>query len=249
MAETGAPPVSYGVLLYPGFEVLDVAGPMECLNVLARKLPNSNLTLSVIGRPVDEDHPETPMQISPANPANGPPEKPVPTANFNFEAAQIYKPTHTFETAPLLDVLIVPGGYGSLPMSRVEQEIAFLKKVFPSLQYLFTICTGSGMAAEAGVLDGLRATSNKASWDRMTVLGPKTHWVAQARWVADGKVWTTSGVSAGTDGMVAFIRKFYNEEQYPGLVQTVLNAMEYNHEPDSLHDPFSEIFGAQDVSP
>ncbi|KAF7551035.1 hypothetical protein G7Z17_g5318 [Cylindrodendrum hubeiense] len=249
MSEPQAPPTSYGVLLYPGFEVLDVAGPIECLNILTDQLDNPNLTLSIIGRPIDDSQPNVPAAVSPANPGDTPPNNPRATNNFNFKSAQIYQPTHTFETAPPLDVLIIGGGWGSFPMSRLEPEMAFLKKVFPSLQTLFTVCTGSGVAAEAGLLDGLRATSNKANWDAMVKCGPKTYWVAQARWVVSGKVWTTSGVSAGMDGMMAFIQGLYSEEQYPGLVNKILHNMEYRHESDPSNDPFADVFGAHDVPP
>lgn len=248
MKGSSAPPISYGVLLYPGFEVLDVCGPIECLNTLTDHLADSKLTLSVIGRPVDDNHPDVPADLSPANPSKGPPHS-HPTDSFKFQSAQIYRPTHTFNTAPPLDVLIVGGGWGSFPTSRVGPEIEFLKKVFPSLQYLFTVCTGSALAAVAGLLDGLRATSNKANWELVTACGPRTHWMAHARWVVSEKVWTTSGVSAGMDGMMAFIEKVYNDEQYPGLVQEILNNMEYTREPDPSHDLFAEVFNVQDVPP
>ncbi|KAG8418975.1 hypothetical protein J3459_011834 [Metarhizium acridum] len=175
----GAPPVSYGVLLYPGFGVLDIAGPLECLNTLAECLPGAKLTLSVIGRPVHTDR-QVPMRLSPANLNEGPPRS-KPTNGFHFKASQFHLPTHTFDTAPPLDVLVLGGGLGSLPTDQVEPEISFLKAVFPSLKYLFTVCTGSAMAARAGLLDGLRATSNNAVWKQVVECGPKTHWVARAR--------------------------------------------------------------------
>jgi putative intracellular protease/amidase len=201
MAEPSSPPTSYGVLLYPGFEVLDVSGPIECLNTLTDHLADSNLTLSVIGRPVDDANPDIPQELTPANPSSGPPHTSRPTDSFGFQSVKIYRPTNTFTTAPPLDVLIVGGGWGSFPTSRVEPEMAFLKPVSPSLRYLFTVCTGSAIAAQAGLLEGLRATSNKANWDLVTTCGPKTHWVARARWVVSGKAWTTSGVSAGISGI------------------------------------------------
>lgn len=239
MAKRQAPPTSYGVLLYPGFEVLDVAGPIECLNTLTDNLTDSNLNLAVIGRPVDSQNPLIPADVSPANPRNG----------SAFQSAQVYKPTHTFATAPPLDVLIIGGGWGTFPVSEIQDEVAFVKKVFPSLKYLFTVCTGSVIAAEAGVLDGHKATSNKANWMTVTPHGPKTHWIAQARWVVSGKIWTTSGVSAGMDGMMAFLQHVYNEEAYPGLLQTIVNNMEYRCETDAAEDPFAEIFNAKDIPP
>ncbi|CEI67589.1 hypothetical protein FVEN_g5680 [Fusarium venenatum] len=249
MAESDNPRLSYGVLLYPGFEVLDVAGPIECLNTLTDQLPNSKLTLAVIGRPIDENNPHTPADLSPANPRSGPPFTSNPTDGFSFQSSQVYKPSHTFETAPPLDVLIIGGGWGSFPLEAIQPEIDFLKKVFPSLQNLFTVCTGSAIAAKAGLLDGLRATSNKANWQLVTPCGPRTHWVAQARWVTSGKIWTSSGVSAGIDGMMAFIRQAYPEAQYPGLLERIANNMEYRYEPDPSNDPFARIFDVKDVLP
>ncbi len=73
------------------------------------------------------------------------------------------------------------------------------------------MCNGAGLAARAGVLDGKRATTNKSVWARTIALGPKVKWVAEARWVTDGNVWTSSGVSAGIDVTIAFISAVYGE--------------------------------------
>lgn len=81
--------------------------------------------------------------------------------------------------------------YGNMSDPAVE----FIRKTYPKLKYLLTICTGAGVAAKAGVLDGKRATTNKAAWNETVKLGPKVKWVSPARWTIDGKIWTSSGVS------------------------------------------------------
>jgi putative intracellular protease/amidase len=95
--------------------------------------------------------------------------------------------------------LIIPGGIGSrAPAPLLNNTITLVKERYPTFQYLITVCTGAGIAARAGVLDGKHATTNKRAWDETTALGPKVKWIRQARWVTDGNIWTTSGVAAGT---------------------------------------------------
>ena len=63
--------------------------------------------------------------------------------------------------------------------------------------------------------------------------------------MVDGNIWTTSGVSAGTDGMLAWIAEVYGE----GYAEKIVNGMEFFRHPDSSNDPFAEINGCQDVPP
>lgn len=56
-----------------------------------------------------------------------------------------------------------------------------------------------------------------------------------------------SGVSAGMDGMMAFLREQYPEAQHPGLIDKIANEMEYRYEADPAKDPFADVFGAKDV--
>lgn len=115
-------------------------------------------------------------------------------------------PTHTFATAPPLDLLFVPGGLGTRGSNPViEEVISYIRNTYPQLGYLITVCTGAGLAARAGVLDGKRATTNKMAWTETTGLGVNVDWVPRARWVVDGNVWSSSGVSAGIDVTLAWI--------------------------------------------
>ena len=150
--------------------------------------------------------------------------------------AQTIVPTHTFDSAPRLDVLIVPGGLGNRSHDIVA-VVEFIKSTYPSLRYFISICTGSGLAARAGILDGRRATTNKRAWVETIALGPRVKWVSHARWVVDGNIWTSSGVSAGIDATLAWIEAVYSEEE----AKSVANGMEYTRHLDKNYDPFADL--------
>ena len=107
--------------------------------------------------------------------------------------------THTFQNAPALDILLVPGGAGNLVLDQEENTSVedFVAKRYKQLDYLLSVCTGSKSLAKSGVLDGKRATTNKRAWDEVTQFGTGVEWVPSARWVEDGNIWTSSGVAAG----------------------------------------------------
>lgn len=219
--ETPAPalPKQYGVLLFPAFEPLDVFGPLDALQILSRKY---KMDLALISTTLD------PVTTQPRAPSMNP-------MNSSFFLSVL--PTHTVEDAPDLDVLIVPGGLGTRAPD-LNSTIDFIRTAYPKLQYLITICTGAGLAARAGVLDGKRATTNKASWAGTTAHGPKVQWQGQARWTVDGNIWTSSGVSAGIDATLAFVGQVYGEDVATGLA----NSMEYERHLDPTRDPFAVTF-------
>ncbi len=205
------PPKSFGCLLFPGFQALDVFGPLDALNILSLQ---QDITLSLLAKTLD----------------------PVSTAvHARSTFSQSVLPTHTFATAPLLDVLIVPGGLGT--RAEVEAEIEFIRTIYPSLKYIITVCTGALLAARAGILDGKKATTNKAAWAQTKLWGPNVHWVPHARWVTDGNLWTAAGVSAGIDIIFAWMAYVYGEE----TADRIANAMEYERHTDPNWDPFADL--------
>ncbi|KAL7957672.1 class I glutamine amidotransferase-like protein [Trichoderma compactum] len=209
------PPSKIAVALYSGFQALDVFGPLDALNILSFTNP---LELSLLSTTLD------PVSTILGN-------APSPGA-----IGQSIVPTHTYQDAPKdIEVLLVPGGKGTRDLELTQPVVDFIVATFPSLRFFLTVCTGSSLAARSGVLDGKNATSNKLAFDWVTTQGPNVKWVRHARWVQDGNIWTSSGVSAGIDMIYAFIADQYGEE----AASTVAAISEYTRNTNSTNDPFS----------
>lgn len=106
----------------------------------------------------------------------------------------------------------------------MQPHESFLKKLFDLAQdaeYVLSICTGSALLAKAGVLNGIKATSNKKAFDWVVSVSDKIQWCRQARWVRDGKIYTSAGVSAGMDMSLGFIGDLYGMEQAEQIAQDI----------------------------
>lgn len=97
------------------------------------------------------------------------------------------------------------------------------------------MCTGSALLARAGVLEGRRATSNKAFFSLAEAQDASVDWQRSARWVEDGKYVTSSGVYAGTDMALGLVARLYGKEHPPQLAHSL--EYEWNDDPDN--DPFA----------
>ncbi|KAK4164995.1 class I glutamine amidotransferase-like protein, partial [Cladorrhinum sp. PSN259] len=216
------PPVHFGVVLFRAFELLDIYGPLDILQLLAH---NRYLTLSLLARSLD------PVTTKPIGPTMNP---------YQSDFWPSITPSHTFAHPPKdLEVLIVPGGPGARS-SDLQPEIDFIRKAFPRLRYLITICTGAGIAAQSGVLDGYRVTTNKKAWYTVIEMGPNVKWTVPARWVDDGKVWSSSGVTAGMDLFYAFLKAKYPNGT--ALAEQFGDITEFKPITNSTYDPWAEKF-------
>ncbi|KAJ3528597.1 hypothetical protein NM688_g7976 [Phlebia brevispora] len=125
-------------------------------------------------------------------------------------------PEKTYEeVTEQFDIIMVPGsGVGTRPENCPPILDEFVRKQAPKAKYVLSVCTGAEVLARAGVLKGKKATTNKAAFRRIEGqtrdLG--VTWVAKARWVVDGNVWTSSGVTAGTDMALAFLDHMVGDE-------------------------------------
>lgn len=135
------------------------------------------------------------------------------------------------------DILLVPGGRGT---RNVEGEAAFLDWLRDQAQgadYVTSVCTGSLLLGKAGILDGKRATTNKLAFDWVADQLPNTTWQRSARWVRDGKIYTSSGVSAGMDMALALIEQMLGAK----AAQDAATYAEYIRNPDPENDPFAAM--------
>lgn len=191
-----------GVVLYPGFEVLDVFGPVEMwANVpdfeVVLIAEHAGVVRSAQGVAVNADY--------------------------------------GFDTAPNLDIMMVPGGIGTTTQLENPVFLDFLLAQDKHTQFTTSVCTGSALLAKAGLLKGHRATSNKAFFSLATSQDPSVTWVKHARWVEDGKLITSSGVSAGTDMALGLVARVHGQDRARQLARS----LEYQWIEDPNNDPFA----------
>lgn len=145
----------------------------------------------------------------------------------------------SFDDANEFDMLWVPGGIGTREAVENETMLEWVRSQAASVDYVASVCTGSGLLAAAGLLDGRRATSNKVSFRWAEAQSDQVIWLPKARWVVDGKFWTSGGVAAGIDMALAMIAKIVGEE----IADRVADGTEYEWHRDADWDPFAEKAG------
>ena len=135
------------------------------------------------------------------------------------------------------DVLLIPGGIGTRKEMANPQFLADLRRLAETSRIVATVCTGSLLLARTGLLDGRKATSNKRAFQEVKTYAPKVEWIAKARWVEDGKYFTSSGVSAGIDMAFAVIAKLCGRE----TSLQIASRAEYTWYEDNSWDPFAAV--------
>ncbi|MGH8597079.1 MAG: DJ-1/PfpI family protein, partial [Gammaproteobacteria bacterium] len=148
-----------------------------------------------------------------------------------------------FRDAPPLDLILLPGGIGTMEQLGNTAMLDFLRQQSAKSEVVMSVCSGSAILAKAGLLDARRATSNKLFFSLATDQSDKVKWIEQARWVEDGKFFTSSGVSAGTDMALGVIAKLYGRPH----AEQVAVMTEYTWQSDPTLDPFSSYLNQGDI--
>ena len=146
---------------------------------------------------------------------------------------------YDFENCPEFDILLVPGGRGTRREVENPALLAWLQTQAQTAQYVTSVCTGSALLARAGLLDGRRATTNKAAFEWVVSQGERVDWQKQARWVEHENYFTSSGVSAGMDMSLALIAQLSGQE----AAEQVATWAEYEWHRDPAWDPFALSYG------
>jgi putative intracellular protease/amidase len=191
-----------GALIFPGFELLDLFGPLEMFGMLAEQF-----TIRIVAETAD------PIKSYP-----GPMILPDDLTSDNQD----------------YDILLIPGGDGTRREVDNDGLLQWLWEKSAKAELVASVCTGSALLAKAGLLDARKATTNKEEFDETTSNGPSVHWQKKARWVQDGRFFTSSGVSAGTDMSLAIIAHLHDL----ATAEQIARWAEYTWNRDPNNDPF-----------
>lgn len=143
--------------------------------------------------------------------------------------------TKPFSEIPVGTIVLIPGGIGARSLVPDVTFINRLAAIASSAEYVLTVCTGSLLLAKTGLLENKEATTNKMAFAWVKSQTPEVLWQNSARWVVDGKYYTSSGVSAGMDMAIGFITDVFGKEK----ADYVLKYTEYVWNSDKDADPFA----------
>ena len=202
---------SLAAFVFPGFETLDLYGPLEMLGSLPGRID-----VSVVAESAD----------------------PVPSVQ-----GQRLLPDLSIADAGEFDLLLVPGGDAAIAVLDQPASIEWLQQAAGTAELVLSVCTGSILLGAAGILDGRRATTNKRDFVATVGLAPNVDWVKRARWVEDGRFFTSSGVSAGMDMSLAVIERLFGRP----AADEMAAGCEYTWHDDPDHDPFAIEAGLVDA--
>jgi transcriptional regulator GlxA family with amidase domain len=181
--------MNVGIFIYDDIEVLDLGGPFEVFSVAsrvkARLEPGSQKPFHVftIG--------ET-------------------TAPVRARGKFTVTPSFSFTDHPPIDLLIIPGGIVSAELKK-EKVIHWIATTAAKAKLTTSVCTGSSLLAKAGLLDGKHATTHWADIDDMKFMFPNVTVEKDVRWVDQGTIITSAGISAGIDMALHLVSRLESE--------------------------------------
>ena len=178
-----------GILVFPSVEVLDFCGPYEVFSV----------TRLHEERRREESSPfEVLLLAERADPV-------VATGGLRVI------PDATLETCPPLDILVVPGGWGTRKEISNQRVLTWIAERAKEVETLTSVCTGAMLLGQAGLLDGRRATTHWRSLDWMRQSFPAVTVEDKLHVVEDGRVLTSAGISAGIDMALLVVARDFGE--------------------------------------
>lgn len=167
------------ILLFDEVEVLDFAGPFEVFS-------RTRLVPGIESRRSDASAPFEVFTLAAT--------KSTVTATGGLRV----EPRHDFASAPAIDLLVVPGGFGTRALLNDAATIDWIRAIAGRAEQVASVCTGALLLARAGLLAGRRATTHWGALDLLAQVDPSIRVERDARVVRDGIV-TSAGVSAGID--------------------------------------------------
>ena len=184
-----------GILVFEEVEELDFVGPLEVFGIASGLVESLTVvTISKDGQPLK--------------------------ARYGLKV----QPDHGFSNCPSLDLLIVPGGKGAREYARYDKETLNFLRAHASNRTIASVCTGALVLAEAGILNGKRATTHHSLIDDLRKYG-NVRVVENVRFVFEEGVATSAGISAGIDLALELVRRHFGDK----VAAQVVEIMEYDY--------------------
>ena len=184
--------INVGILIFDEVEVLDFAGPFEVFS-------RTRLLKGAESRRSNDSAPFNPFTVSID-------KKPL-TATGGLKIIADY----TFNNFPKIDILIVPGGYGTRTLLNNEILLKWIKAVSDKANITASVCTGSLLLAKAGLLEGKRATTHWGAIEALKSISKDIQVITERRVVND-EIITSAGVSSGIDMAFMIVENLYGEQ-------------------------------------
>lgn len=190
-----------GILIFDDVEVLDFCGPFEVFSVA--RAPDATTDDDALFRAIviaEEDR------------------------IINCRGGLLVQPHYTISNHPDLDILVVPGGKGTRRERYNQRLLDWITLQDPKLELLTSVCTGAFLLAEAGKLSGLQATTHWASVEHMRETYSDIQMRDETRFVDQGRVITSAGISAGIDMSLHIVERLNG----PDTAAWTARRMEYD---------------------
>jgi transcriptional regulator GlxA family with amidase domain len=177
-------PIMIGILIFPDFQILDAAGPISVFEIAGRFAGNAAPAIRVLA-------------VEPG---------PVRSSSGVEMLARGMRPSGAITT------LIVAGGEGVDTSAKCEKTLGFVRAMAKRGIRVASVCSGAYVLAEAGLLDGRRATTHWRRTRHFLRAYPKVKLEPDRIFVRDGNIWTSAGISAGIDLALALVAEDFGEE-------------------------------------
>jgi transcriptional regulator GlxA family with amidase domain len=162
-------------VVFPGFQLLDAAGPIAAFEIAGRHRPDS-YELAVL----------------------------APDAGAVASSSGVRMAAEALDDR-LIDTIVISGGDGTRSLPELAKIVAWLRRVAPAARRVTSVCSGAYLLAEAGLLDGKRATTHWGRSDDFAKRYPKVRLEPDRIFVREGETWTSAGITAGIDLSLALI--------------------------------------------
>lgn len=184
--------INVGIFIFDEVEVLDFAGPFEVFS-------RTRLLKGAESRRSNDSAPFNPFTVS------------IDTKPLSATGGLKIIADYTFNNFPKIDILIVPGGYGTRTLLNNEILLKWIKAVSDKANITASVCTGSLLLAKAGLLEGKRATTHWGAIEALKSISKDIQVITERRVVND-EIITSAGVSSGIDMAFMIVENLYGEQ-------------------------------------